>query len=212
MYYTIKNATGKEVGNTFPQVSCLTQTEAHQLHSDEFPKSNLNLVFELKKKATLTDVLSQATISADGLLVSEKFKDILNSFSLITHRIYPVTINTKKASLTYFWVHLSDTLKKYINYDASVFYWTEFECQQDMLKIKSFDDYLKKKQKHDMNWSVDIEEIALNSNFENNIDLFIFNPFDYTIYISEALKKSISENNITGLDIIEANNLKLLIS
>ena len=56
-YYSIDHSTGKDVGNIFPQLHCLTQQYAHLMSSWNFPSFVPKLEFELERRAKLTDVL-----------------------------------------------------------------------------------------------------------------------------------------------------------
>lgn len=207
MYYSIKNSIGKETGNVFPQVHCLTQLHAHQLHSDEFPNFEPSLVFELEKKAKLTDVLSQAAISAQGLLISKKLKTLLEEHNLMRHKFYPSLVKTRDGDVVYYWLHLCQSYAEFIDYKQSVFCWTKFELQQGEIDVSSIEDYNKKKKEHDINWGVDVESIKLTDKFSPNIDVFSFMPFDFTLYISDRLRNQLLDLRITGLKIENALNI-----
>jgi hypothetical protein len=208
MYYSIENQTNtKEVGPDYPQANCLTQPYAHEIKFNSFPNFEPKLIYELSKRAKLTDVLSQAAISAHGLLVGERFKIILQGFNLMKHKFYPVTIQTKKGIEQYYWLHLVDSsFINVINYNASKFYWTKSTFRKDVIKLTSFDEYQKLKKENGILWGVSIDEIKLNESFDSNLDLFSSIPFDMGIYVSDRLKKKIEEEKITGIQINEATN------
>jgi hypothetical protein len=78
MHYSIQyQLEDKIIGKDYPQTECQTQAYAHSLNAWEFPNFEPKLIFNLAKRAILTDVLSNAAISANGLLVNEKVKNIL---------------------------------------------------------------------------------------------------------------------------------------
>ena len=127
-YYSVSNSTGKETGRSYPQMHCLTQPYAHLMSAWEFPDFNPKLIFELEKGAKLTDVLSQASISAKGFLVNDKVKEVLSKFKLMTHRYYDASIYLPKSgeTLNYYWLHLCQPeLSHQLDYTKSVFYETE---------------------------------------------------------------------------------------
>src|SRR5688572_9942371 len=99
MYYRIENRTDKEVGNVFPQVSCVSINLAHQIQIDEFSYFDSELLFELQPKAKITDILSQAAISAPGLLVNPKVRDLFSQFNLSQHRYYKCFVKDLKEKL-----------------------------------------------------------------------------------------------------------------
>ena len=95
-YYSLSYSTDeKEVGKVWPQCKAIPEGYDHKwldlpnsmtkLTNDAFPNENPDLVFELDKKAKLTDIISPSNIYAVGLLVNEKAKLILEGFNLITH-------------------------------------------------------------------------------------------------------------------------------
>jgi hypothetical protein len=210
MFYSVDNRTDKEVGSVFPQVSCLSQSYAHLLRSNEYPPANIKLVFELENRAKLTDILSQAAISADGLLINEKVKTVFENFNLMNHIFFPVSIKTKDGVLNYYWLHLNESFISAIDYKNSTFCWTEYELEQDSVDIISFEDYIVKKKKNGIYWGVNGETIKLLPNkFKDEIDLFNLGPFDFTIYISDRLKEALEKANISGIEIEETSGVLL---
>jgi hypothetical protein len=208
MYYTLENRTDKEVGSVFPQASCLSQMDAHRLSNDEFPAFTPTLNFELVKKAKLTDVLSQAAISAQGLLINEQFKKLLEEFNLMQHKFYAATVKTKKGDTQYYWMHLSDRdLINCIDYKASKFFRTEYGYREENIELTSFDDYKSKKAKFGKMGTIQSDFIKLNDKFPKNLDCFILPLFDAHLYLSESLTTAVRGENITGIEIKEATTI-----
>lgn len=197
-----------ETGSDFPQVSCLTLDEAHNISFDGFTTPEPNLAFKLGSRAKLTDVLSQAAISAHGLLISRSFKKLLSSFSIMEHKFYPVTIEIGKEKELYFWMHLVDgTFKNKIDYSASTFYWTKSTFRKGSIRLSSYGDYVQRKKENGLLWGVEIDKIVLGSEINKTLDLIGSLPFDMGIYVSEKLKTAIIDNGITGVEIKEAPNI-----
>ena len=210
MYYHIELQTeNHQIGKEYPQTDCLTQIHAHSLSSWEFPKFEPKIIFKLSKKAILTDFLSNSAIGARGYLVSQKAKEILIEFNLMDYQFYPVIIQTSKGELIYFWLHLTQPdLIHEIDYRKSIFYETKWEFREDVIQINSYDDYLeKKKLDTKASFGAELDKTVVKEQFNKELDLFTFLPFDNNIYISEKLKNSFLVNNITGIDIEEASNL-----
>lgn len=204
MYYTIENSTDKEVGNVFPQVSSVNQNLAHSIPFDEFINLDSELLFELQSKAKLTDVLSQAAISAHGLLINKKVKDLFKDFNLMQHRYYKCLVkDLNGVTHDYYWLHLVDDFKNKIDYSKSTFYWTRSTFRKGMINLTSFDDYLDQKKQNGVLWGISIEKVVLNENFAV-LDMFSCIPFDQGIYVSSILKNKIIQEGISGIYTEEA--------
>lgn len=211
MYYSISCSTEKEIGRTFPQLHCLSQVHAHSLSAWEFPHFIPKLIFELHKSAKLTDVLSDAATGGNGFIISKRLKDILASFTLMTHRYYDVKINTKNGELIYYFLHLCEPgLTKQLDYNKTEFHETNYTFRENRIKIESYERYksLKSLDK-DAKFGVDMENIFVKEDFNQLLDLFTFLPFTHKIFISEKLKNTIQENKITGLKLTEAPQFRL---
>ena len=209
MYYQITNELDdKVVGKDYPQVDCLTMAQAHLINSWHLFDPQPELKFELKKKAVLTDVLKDATISSRGFLISQKIKDLLADFKLMRHQFFNATVKAKKVKLDYYWLHLSEPqLSRYLDYKKSVFYRTEYTFREDLIDLKSYEHYEQlKKQDKDASFGVELDQIALSEEFDKALDMFTFLPFGLNIYISQKLRDALLEKNIMGFKIEEATH------
>lgn len=208
MYYSIDNSTGKDVGNVFPQVSCLNQDLAHSIQFDEFSNFDSEILFKLEPKAKLTDILSQAAISAYGLLINDKVRQILEGFNIMKHRHYKCLVKDQSGVVHYYyWIHLVEDNTKKIDYSNSIFNWTKSTFKKGEIKLNSYHDYLEKKKENGILWGVSSEKIKFNELFDTSIDIISCLPFDRNIYISQALKEQINKQNITGIEVEKALNL-----
>ncbi|MBT2563801.1 hypothetical protein J7E50_21420 [Pedobacter sp. ISL-68] len=208
MYYSIENSTGKDVGNVFPQASCLNQDLAHSIQFDEFSNFDSEILFKLEPKAKLTDVLSQAAISAYGFLVNNKVRQILEGFNLMEHRYYKCLVKDQKGVVhDYYWLHLVDDNTKKIDYSNSIFYWTKSTFRKGILELNSYEDYLKQKKDNGLLWGVSSEKLKLNTRFDTTLDLVSNLPFDSNTYISAGIRETINKLDITGIEINEAPNI-----
>lgn len=195
----------KETGKVFPQVICISLESAHQLDSSDFSTSTPELIFKLNKGAKVTDIISQVAINAQGLLVSELFKSLLEEFNLMYYKLYPASIVTTNCSLNYYWLHLiDDGLRDDINYGESVFYYTKSTFKKDRISLSSYGDYLQKKAENGILWGAKATEIKLKDSFDCSLDLFVIMPFNYDFIISKRLATAIKEKAISGIDIKEA--------
>jgi hypothetical protein len=57
----------------------------------------------------LTDAISAGYIGGRGLLVSDRFKKLLQKFNLTNHIFYPATVIKDDKTHKYFWMHLVDS-------------------------------------------------------------------------------------------------------
>ncbi len=202
MYYKIEHNTDAKVsGSTYPQAECLTLSNAHSIKFDEFSNpDNLKLEFKLASRAKLTDVLSQAAISAHGLLINQKLRDILEGFNLMQHQYYPVNVVTKKSIEQYYWLHLVDnSFVHFIEYSESKFFRTKFAYREEEIDLESYEDYIEKKTRFGTMCGIQSDFLKLTSNFKSRLDLFVFSRFDSSIYVTEKLKSKISDIGFTGI-------------
>jgi hypothetical protein len=209
-YYIISNAAGtKETGMEYPQVKSMTKgydlnapNSVWALHEVRNQKPNFkpNLDgFLLYKKAGLTDVVSAGYIGGRGLLVSERFKKLLENFNLTKHIFFPATVIKDDKAHKYFWMHLVDSdYRKYV-----VFPKTKFS-NEPKLKLKDYDDYLRYDKEQDKFGLLRAGLVTLNKEFDKSIDLFMISAFDQNLYASDKLIERIKEENVTGLEIDDA--------
>jgi hypothetical protein len=103
------------VGRTYPQHQEMgpkydydAPDSVHQLPYDGFPDFEPNFrTVVIEPSAKLTDLISSAPIRSTGLLVSERFNGVLESFTLPPHRFYPVPMTHKKKPVKgYWWLQL----------------------------------------------------------------------------------------------------------
>lgn len=189
----------------FPQIGCINQNEAFKINNEKKLDYSPKLSFKLEKGAKTTDILSQAEISALGLIINEKVKNIFNHFQLIEHQLFPITL--QNISATYYWLHLIADLEKidWIDYSQSTFYRNEFGFREENLSFSSYDDFAKKRTEINNMSNIKIENIKLNKNFKNkNFDLFTLPFLSSDIYISQKLKIELEKNKISGIEIEEA--------
>ena len=113
-YYALKNSTAKEIGKEYPQTdgmgdgySFSAVNSISNLPHLEMPDFTPNLdYFNLDKKAKLTDFISTALINAEGFIVNDRVKNVLDNFNLAPHRFYPAKLlHNNKFYTNYFWLH-----------------------------------------------------------------------------------------------------------
>ncbi len=143
-YYFINHSTDLKIIGHYPQVehishechlSLSTPYSLKNLVSWKFPDKEPMLDYLiLHKKAKLTDVLSFGMISAQGFLVSERFKEILEQLHLMPHKFYPAKIEYKGTLFNYCFLHLVSSSYDIIDFQKSKFY----VSRTNLIKIGEF--------------------------------------------------------------------------
>ena len=207
-YYRLSHNTDSKISGIYPQAECISLGKAHSIRFDEFPEHGLKLDFLLASKAKLTDVLSQAAISAHGFLISSKLKKLLENFTLLNYRFYEVTLTTNKGDETYYWLHLVDeNLVQYIDFSRSKFFRTEFGFWEEDITLGSYPDFRERKRSYGMMGNIHATHLHLNNNFDRNLDLFLIADLHTKVYIKETLYAELLTQKITGLDIQKAGDI-----
>ena len=187
--------------NIFPQVSCISIELAHQIKFDKFSYFDSEFLFELQPKAKLTDVLSQAAISAHGLLINKKVRDLISGLNIMQHRYYKCLVkDLKDVRHDYYWLHISDySVLNKINYKESKFYLREGGFREGNIELDSFDDYKNKKGSLGILYTFHADNIVIAKDFDSSLDLFSIPIFTNKIIVSERLKDLTISEKITGI-------------
>ncbi len=213
IYYNISNAAGtKETGMEYPQVKSMSKgydlnasNSVWALHEvrNQKPLFKPNLdSFVLYKNAGLTDVISAGYIGGRGLLISDRFKKLLQKFNLTKHIFFRATVLKEESSHQYFWMHLVESdYRQYV-----VFSKTKFS-NKPRLKLKDYHDYTRYDKEKDQFGILRSDFVTLNKDFDRSLDLFMISAFDQNLYASDRLIERIKDVGITGLQIEEAKNL-----
>lgn len=220
-YYFLSNSTDeKEIGKSYPQCKGIPsrlglnknwfnqEDSMSKLKNSEFPTYNPDLRFELKKNAILTDLISTSNISAKGLLLSEKAKNIFTTCNLAPYRVYPASVIQGSINHQYFWLHLVKENLEGIDFLNSKFHITNLAFMKiENLNILSNEDYIIEKNKLKMK-HIRAEKISLTKNYSDNLfDLIFFPLIHSNIFISQNLANKIKKNNLTGFNIENQNIL-----
>jgi len=169
--------------------------ETINYHSFQEKAPNLEN-FELNKKAKLTDFLS--TIQLDiskGMFVSSKIKEIIEKHNVFGIKFYNTSILMDKNEVTnnYFFMHVIDNYRELLNINKSKF--IDFLEDDEEVKL-------------DLSEPITGSIVAKKLTLKNPYDLFRI-PGGIEIIISESLKNSFTEANITGSFIEEFTDYKI---
>lgn len=204
-FYSIKPAVDtKETGKVFPAVESYdnydfnSSRSVHKLTFRKFPDFEPDIRFKLAKGAKLCDVMGQATISAHGLLISEKAKEVFSEINIAPHKFYPSYIEDRNGDIhNYYWMHLVwEDMTKFIAYQNSSFYKRKFSNNLGELCIDSDKQFWEVKEELGSRYMIGINKIQL----EKGIDFHLF-PFPYSsaILITDSAVNKV--NSLSGLDI-----------
>jgi len=211
-YYILKPAVGtKETGMAYPAVESFEDYDfnapnsVYKLDSDFFPDFIPDIRYKLAKGAKLCDVMEKSNITACGLLINEKVKEVLEQFNLIPHKYFSATIEDKSVIHQYYWVHFvwEDGIK-YLDFENSKFKIKEFGTDIEEIQVSNLTElYTKQGELGFIKMIHNYEYTFLNPNY----DLFI-HPLNKTIFVSDELKAKMA--NCIGADLAPAQYLKMV--
>lgn len=213
MYYNLTSQAGtKETGPVYPQggfnsVSLAAAIRYHGLDTVSLAAAiihhnrrdeSVKLEFELAKRAKLTDLLGQATISASGHLISARFRTLLDKFRISSPHYYPVMVKTKNMSHEYSFVRISPVEMDYIDFPNSAFQWEhEFE-DGAFVKIRSYEEYVSLDKSRDILSAINVKQLRLKKHIP--YDMFSIDLSNAReCIISEHLKSALIDSHMTGM-------------
>ncbi len=168
---------------------------------------------QLDEKAKKTDVISHGTLSLEGLIVTEKFRTIVEQFQLIDIQFVPIEFHNKKDWTAYSFMFFNTNLTEKIDYEATVFgikkismfagkdTFTPLDKNENNLEMLKL---LTKEYAGSVRYSISVESGYY---FKSAIthDVFRIGVFDDAFYFSETLVKAISKENLNGFYFVESN-------
>lgn len=205
-YYTVTVTDDLEIIGNYPQVYNTDKNlfgspfSSNNVNYGEIPKEIPYLELLLDKKANKTDLLNSFNPSF-GLLVSIKFKNVVEKFKIQDYKFYSINlIENDKCIDDYYWFYSHDNMFRYFDLDKSKFS-IEENREKKEYRFESEEFFKKKKVECLMNFNKTfrIEEIYLLNIFPK-FDLFEFENFTF---ISEELLNDLEKNNITGYKVRE---------
>lgn len=161
---------------------------------------------ELDEKFILTDVISHGTLSLEGLIVSAKFRSIVEKYNLLDIRFVDIEFNNKKNIEGYSFMFFNSNLTEKINYNS-----TKFGIE----KVSFFSDNSSttpiELEKNNLEGLKELaKEYAGSARYKLVcFDKYIFNEqvtgdvfrighFDDSFYFSEKVYKELAESKLTG--------------
>lgn len=159
MYYTLKYACNTlETGSEYPQIqkmkngydyNATDSTSALSKARNKFLTFQPNLdSFQLHSKAKMTDLLSNGLTGAFGILISDKLKNVLEKYKIVSHKFYPAKIALKNEIFeNYYWMQIISDLTSCIDYNKSKFFiYKDYSINVGNIAIVSKEDLLNKRE------------------------------------------------------------------
>ena len=209
----------KETGLIFPQVKGVYKPLENPVYPypDVEPKGILLdevefPVYELKKRAKQSDLLSNVSLGGDYLMISKKAKEVLKDFKMLPHRFYPLKIIVRDElvdNYEAFYISRYKSYKQeYFQMDKMEFIYLNREPLQiidPQVGFKSYKEYTIHQKKADkLNHFYAPKEIMDDIPFDIiKMGTRFMHP---GYYCNEKVKDAIISNGLTGFKIEEITN------
>ena len=192
--YALIPSTDTSVIGNWPQLELREQADNSQnnkidISEENFLESSPDLSnFIFKNGVKRTDVLSSEYLDlSKGLFVSDKFCEMLEDVSFKHFSFYPAALSNDGMNKKYYFLHLLYNFATYVDKDKSDFFHL---IKKTSIKLNENDNRLPPMGR--------VRSLVLNK------DPKIFRlPSLTEIFISEAFKTTLIQNNITGFELEE---------
>jgi hypothetical protein len=215
-YYSIDNATS-DIGKYFPQVQNMEMAIGKTVNDDDFVwkiegdklpnfKPYIGTLI-LKEGALMTDFISTASIST-GFVCSDKVENIIRQHSFGLTNFYELIVKHKGQYFSnYKLMHCVNNYTKSIDYSKSKFKRYKIENNKkvgEIYHISSFNEIVALKNELSKNkygdWCfLEPYSIKFKEGFQPIHDIFIMWGLTNKTYISERLRESFENANISGI-------------
>jgi hypothetical protein len=203
-YYILKPAVDtQETGNAYPAVESYDDYDfnapnsVYKLNFHEFPDFTPDIRFKLAKGAKLCDMMGQATINANGFLISEKLKSIFEKANIIPHKFYLASIEANSSLYNYYWFHLIwNEGIELVDFTQTLFEYKISNSEKTTCLLANYSEYVEKKKSLGFFNPLRAVKITLR---RNNFDLII-NPLSNSVLINKNLKDEITTHSLSGIN------------
>lgn len=210
-YYILKPAVGtKETGQAYPAVenaedyNFKAPNSVHKIKFNQFPDFTPDLRFKMAKGAKLCDMLGQGSINANGFLISERLRKILENVNATPYKFYPASIEVKGKFHKYYWMQLvwNEGLSL-VDFKRTNFKITEFGTVLGVIAISSYEDLCEKQKELGFIKMIYAAKIVMK---DPKLDLWP-NPINTGIMVSPQVRLLLEQNNLTGIAFEENNTI-----
>lgn len=208
-YYLVSNDTNLEKIGAFMQCKGIPSGDKYdykwfnqpnsmtRLTNRAYPQDDPDLVFELKEDAFLTDIISPSNISAVGILLNKRTKDLLRKFNLADHKYYPAKVIVNGSQCDYFWLHFVKNDFSGLDLEKSIFYNSLFKTDKHKrFKLNSYEDALKRKTP--LYLFMGIEKLVLDKKSAFSFNEIFYLPAIEEIIINEDVLNEFLTQHISG--------------
>ncbi|MEM7163393.1 MAG: hypothetical protein AAF487_13235 [Bacteroidota bacterium] len=214
-YYILSHSSDAKIVGDYPQTEGTEIPDSNgdfregsraNLSNYEFPSNEPSLNLTLTNKAKLTDFVSPSDISARGVFVNEKTKNILQKFNILNHKFYSGSVKHQGSSHPFYWLHISNDSLSGVDFNNSLF--AEYDIIGDIEKsgiyLSSEDDfYVKNRECDDMN-TLEVEKLSLTPDFKE-YDIFLIPHIHDYIIISVLVLNELEKAGLNGYKIRPAD-------
>ena len=162
-------------------------------------------VFWLDPETGLTDVLTQASTSTPGLLVSERLYRLLSEHRVPgTFEARPFVVRHHDETYPYFWLPVTDELERHVDYLASEFELVKFpDKPAARVELRDYDDFLamRKKLVNTAGGNLRARRLVLLPGTAAN-DLLHLRLTSPVYFASRELADSLAAAGLTGLEVV----------
>ena len=92
-------------------------------------------------KTKLTDCISCSLGPGNDLIISSKFKSVLNKFKTSPLQLFKCVLNRKEEKFNYWWVHYIYSLEKEVDYTKSTLTRSDEQLHVKLKNVSSYEDY-----------------------------------------------------------------------
>ncbi len=215
IFYKIRSAVDtKETGKVYPSTETYkdynfqSYNSVHNLRAREFPSFIPDIRFKLSKKAKLCDLLSTSAISVHGLLISERFKVLLEKYQSVPCKYHEASIEVNRTFHQYYFVqYVWNEGINLIDFKESKFRIKKFDEIISPIQINNYEDLRLKQKELGFVQIICSNDIKLNK-IPENLDIII-DPLNFGIYVNEKLKNEILFSKFTGVELTPNSTLKM---
>ena len=207
-YYSLTNTTDVKKILFYPQTDIFYENLGIDNNNNYYKNFVDNGRIKINNNSLATNLLDSSPVLSKGLVIDEKFKELLSEFTLPTHKYYKIPTTYKNKKLTFFWLNFVNSTR-HLDFNNSYFKIInsiDYSVIGD-LKIKSIDFYNRVNKSLSFEEQTKIFKLSMKDSFPK-LDLISFNEINIKNLISEKLKKRLEEENITGIEVSETNLFK----
>ena len=216
-YYTIVTSRDEKVIGKYPQVKTNTMPYEwlkpplnSKIRYDIFLDFDKYFDIILDDDAILTAMIERVGVSW-GIIINDKFKNILIQFNIPPHRFYPINVIHQGDAHQYYWFHFYINIFNYIDLEKStfeVFNTANFKVIEE-LPVTSEKFIRDKQNSFAFQENMRLNKLVFNQGFPE-YDIWMNNVWGFSNLISRKLLNVLNESQITGFEYQEQNIIGVL--